>query len=290
MAVPQSTDIISFVVVIGGIVLGIITLLYLYNQHNKEKELENFGAGFLNLEKEKREKLLKEHLKKNGRHIRVAAGVFLNHYDIISEDLREKLLEDVLKKNIRIIENPKKSTGKEHDVELEPLPGNLSLFVIEKHFDIILQHLRNEIITQSLISEGNMGKEMIAEILAKNFEKFANDFRNETLLKFISSPNNNVKFQIAKILDKNFNNIPQEILREALQQLMESENKMNIDSMMAFLFKNFYKIDIFTRDELLTRYVRYKKADKTVLEKFLSVYGKSIINQELKKRMIELVK
>jgi len=91
-------------------------------------------------------------------------------------------------------------------------------------------------------------------------------------------------------LDKNFNDIPQEILRESLRQLMESKNKMNIDSVMALLFKNFYKIDIFTRDELLTRYAGYQGANKATLEKFLSAYGKAIINQELKKRITELIK
>jgi len=176
MGVPQTTDIISLVVATGEIILGVVTLLYLYNWHNKEKELENFGACFLNLEKEKREKLLNKYLKRDDRHLRVAAGVLLNYYDLISDDLREKLLEDVLKKDIRMIENPKKSTGKERVIELEPLHGNLSLFVLEKHFDIIPQHLRNEIITQSLLNIGKTGTEMIAEILTKNFEKFAQNF------------------------------------------------------------------------------------------------------------------
>ncbi|MDI6730766.1 MAG: hypothetical protein QMD06_04420, partial [Candidatus Altarchaeum sp.] len=222
--------------------------------------------------------------------MRVAADVFLNHYDIISKDLRENLLVKVLKKNIRIIENSKKFTGKEHDIELEPLPGNLALFVLEKYFDIIPQHLRNEIITQSLLTEGKIGLEMIAEILAKNFEKFTQNFRNETLLKFIESSNEEIKFQITKILAKHFNDIPQEILRELLRQLTESKNKHNIECVMDILFRNFYKIDIFTRDELLTNYIGYTRADKTVLEKFLSAYGNSIINQELKKKIMELAK
>ncbi len=280
---PQhSTDIILLVIIVGAFISGIILLLYMYRRYNEGIMLRNFAVEFLNLEKEKREKLLKKYLKRDDRYMRVAGGVFLNHYDIISNDLRENLLKDVLKKNIKMIEYPID--------ELTPAFGNLALNILEKHFDIIPQHLRNEIITRSLPNQGEMGKEILAEILAKNFEKFQKNFRNETLLKLVSLPNDNVKFQITKILDKNFNDIPQEILNEALRELIESKNKMNIDYVMNILFRNFYKIDIFTRDELLTRYVGYTGADKTVLEKFLSAYGKSIINQELKKRIIELVK
>ncbi len=280
---PQhSTDIISLVIIVGAFISGIILLLYMYWRYNEGIMLRNFAVEFLNLEKEKREKLLKKYLKKDNRYMRVAGGVFLNHYDIISYDLRENLLKDVLKKNIKMIEDPID--------KLTPAFGNLALNILEKHFDIIPQHLCNEIITQSLPNQGEMGKEMLAEILAKNFEKFAHDFRNEILLKLVSLPNNNMKFQITKILDKNFKDIPPEILREALRQLTESKNKMNIECMMDILFRNFYKIDIFTRDELLTKYVGYTGADKTVLEKFLSAYGKSIINQELKKRIMELAK
>jgi len=280
---PQhSTDIISLVIIVGAFISGIILLLYLYWRYNEGIILRNFAIKFLNLEKEKREKLLKKYLKRDDKYMRVAGGVFLNHYDIISTDLRENLLKDVLKKNIKMIEDPID--------ELTPAFGNLALNILEKHFDIIPLSLCNEIITRSLPTAEGMGKEIIAEILAQNFEKFAYDFRNETLLKLVSLPNDNAKFQITKILDKNFNDIPPEILREALRQLMESKNKMNIDSVMALLFKNFYKIDIFTRDELLTRYAGYQGANKATLEKFLSVYGKAIINQELKKRITELIK
>ncbi|CEG13074.1 hypothetical protein MSIBF_A3180009 [groundwater metagenome] len=278
----HSTDIISLVIIVGAFISGIILLLYMYRRYNKGIMLRNFATEFLNLEKEKREKLLKKYLKRDDKCMRVAGGVFLNHYYIISNDLRENLLKNVLKKNIKMIEDPID--------KLTPVFGNLALNILEKHFDIIPQHLRNEIITQSLSNQGGMGKEMLAEILAKNFEKFAHDVRNKILLKLVSLPNDNMKFQIAKILAKHFNDIPHEILNEALQQLMESKNKMNIEYAMDILFRNFYKIDIFTRDELLTRYVGYTGANKTVLDKFLSAYGKSIINQELKKRIMELAK
>ena len=280
---PQhSTDIISPVIIIGALISGIILLLYMYWRYNEEIMLRNFALKFLDLEKEKREKLLKKYLKRDGKHKRVAGGVFLNHYDIISNDLRENLLKDVPNKNIKLIEYPVD--------ELTPAFGNLALNILERHFDIIPQSLRNEIITQGLLTAEGIGTEMIAENFRKNFEKFAENFRNETLLKLIGLSNNNVKFQIAKILDKNFNDIPQEILNEALRQLMESKNKMNIGSVMDILFRNFHKIDIFTRDEMLKRYVGYIGADKAVLDKFLSAYGRSIINQELKKRITEFVK
>ncbi len=280
---PQhSKDIISSAIIVGAFISGIILLLYMYWRYNEKIMLRNFAVEFLNLKKEKREKLLKKYLKMDGNYMRVAGGVFLNHYDIISCDLRENLLKDVLKKNIKMIEDPID--------ELTPAFGNLALNILEKHFALIPQHIRNEIITKSLPNQGEMTKELLVEILAKNFEKFEHDFRNEILLKLVSLPSDNVKFQITKILDKNFNDIPPEILKEALQQLMESRNKMNVNYVMDILFRNFYKIDIFTRDELLRKYVGYIGADKKVLEKFLFVYGKSIINQELKKRIMELAK
>lgn len=278
--VPHSTDIISVSIAIA-VASEVALLLYIYWRHNERIRLRNFSTKFLNLEKKERERLLEKYLKKDDKRMRVAGGVFLNHYDMISYNLRENLLKDVLKKNIKIIEYPID--------EVMPISGNLALNILERHFDLIPQNLRNEIITQSL-PKGEKVKEIIAEILAKHFEKFDHDFRNKILSKLVGSSNKNVKFYIANILHKHFDEIPGEISREGIWQLMESDNKTNIDSAMDILFRNFYKIDIFTRDGLLTRYVESGRANKKILEKFLYTYERSIINQKLKKRIMDFIK
>jgi len=205
-----TTDFPSLAVVIGGLILGIVTIIYIVYKHIAEKDLERFSSEFLKIDKGKREKLLEKYIKRNDKYMRVSAGIFLNYYDKISENLRENLLLYVLHKNIKMIENIK-STEREHYFELNPLPGNLALNILEKYFDIIPPYIRNEIITQSISNNGGM--EMIAKILEKNFEKFDENLRNELLLRFANSLNKNIKFYVSKIVSKHSKIIPEEIKR-----------------------------------------------------------------------------